>query len=75
MAFRDDVHKRARGKCECTMKGCNHHTGRCSAKLRGAWEMHRITVGGPYTLSNMKAICQTCTATHRTMAEASRWAV
>lgn len=44
--LRNDVHKRAGGVCECTMKGCSHHTGRCTAVLRGPWEVHRITAGG-----------------------------
>ena len=62
MALRDDVYKRAGGKCECTMSICSHHSGRCSAMLRlnSGWELHRITAGGPYTLSNVKAICQAC---------------
>ena len=29
-------------------------------QTRGAWEAHRITAGGTYTLSNLKAMCQTC---------------
>ena len=60
MAFRDDVYNQAGGKCQCTMKSCSHHSGRCSAMLRGEWEIHRITAGGPYTLSNVEAVCQTC---------------
>ena len=60
MAIREDVFKRAGGKCECTMKTCGHHIGRCSAVLRGEWEVHRIAAGGSYTLSNVIATCQTC---------------
>jgi hypothetical protein len=60
MAFRDDVYARANGKCECTMKICGHHTGRCNAMLHGEWEIHRVTAGGPYVLSNVVAMCQTC---------------
>jgi hypothetical protein len=60
MAIREDVYKRAGGKCECTMKSCSHHTGRCNAQLRGEREVHRVTAGGPYTLSNVIAMCQTC---------------
>jgi len=60
MAIREDVYKRAGGKCECTMKTCSHHAGRCSAILRGEWEVHRLTAGGPYVLSNVIAMCQTC---------------
>ena len=60
MGIREDVHKRAGGKCECTMTRCSQHTGRCGVMLRGEWEIHRINAGGPYTLSNVKAMCQTC---------------
>lgn len=59
MAFRDDVYNRAGGRCECKMKTCDH-SGRCPAMLRGEWEIHRITAGGPYTLSNVVAMCQSC---------------
>jgi len=75
MAFRDDVHKRARGKCECAMKVCTQHTGRCSATLRGAWEVHRITAGGPYTLSDVMAMCQKCHRNARAMDVAGRGTV
>lgn len=60
MSIRDDVYKRAGGKCECRMAVCSHHSGRCSAMLRGEWEIHRINAGGPYTLSNVVAMCQSC---------------
>jgi hypothetical protein len=60
MAFRDDVYRRAGGKCQCTMKVCAHHTGRCTATLRGAWGIHRLRAGGSYTLSGVKAMCQRC---------------
>ena len=60
MALRDDVYARAGGRCECTMKVCPRHIGRCTARLRGPWEMHRRTAGGSYTLSNVVAMCQTC---------------
>ena len=59
MGIREDVYARAGGRCECTMRSCGH-TGRCSAMLRGEWEIHRLTAGGPYTLSNVVALCQTC---------------
>ena len=59
MALREDVFARAGGRCECTMKNCGH-TGRCSAMLRGEWEIHRINAGGAYTLSNVIGMCQTC---------------
>ena len=57
---KEDLYKRAGGKCECTMSKCSHHTGRCNAMLRGAWEAHRVTAGGAYTLSNLIAMCQIC---------------
>ncbi len=58
--LRDEVHQRAGGQCECRMTICNHHTGRCKAMLRGAWEVHRIRAGGAYTLSNSVGMCQRC---------------
>lgn len=57
--LRDDVYKRAKGKCECEMKLCGH-SGRCAADLRGSWEVHRPTAGGPYALSVVIGMCQTC---------------
>lgn len=58
-AEREAAYRRAGGKCECTMVRCGHG-GRCNAMLRGAWELHRITAGGSYALSNVVAMCQTC---------------
>lgn len=52
--------KRANGKCECTMKTCKQHTGRCNADLRGDWAVHHVTAGGPDTLSNALGMCQIC---------------
>ena len=60
MTFREDVRRRAASLCECTMKGCLHHTGRCHALLRGEWDVHRIRAGGEYILSNVVAMCQSC---------------
>ena len=60
MAFRDDLFNQASGRCQCTMKTCSHHTGRCNAMLRGGWELHRTTAGGAYTLSGTTAMCQRC---------------
>jgi hypothetical protein len=60
MSIRDDVYDRAGGKCECRMKTCGNHTGRCNAMLRGEWEVHRLTAGGPYTLGNVLGMCKTC---------------
>lgn len=59
MALRDDVFKRAGGRCECTMKVCGHE-GRCPAVLRGEWEVHRRIAGGDYTLSQVLGMCQLC---------------
>lgn len=60
MGIREDVFARANGQCECTMQ-CSHHAGkRCPHQLRGEWEVHRLTAGGAYTLSNVKGLCQTC---------------
>ncbi len=60
MTFRDDVFNRAVGRCQCTMKTCSHHTGRCDAMLLDDWEIHRTTAGGAHTLSGMEAMCQRC---------------
>jgi len=60
VALRDEVYRRAGGRCECTMVTCSHHSGRCNVVLRGEWEVHHVTAGGPDTLSNVKAMCQTC---------------
>lgn len=57
---RDALFRRAGGRCECTMTRCSNHSGRCTAMLRGPWEAHRITAGGAYVLSNLKAMCQIC---------------
>ena len=60
MAFRDDVFNRAGGLCQCTMKTCSHHTGRCNAMLRDDWEIHRTTAGCTYNLSDVEAMCPRC---------------
>ena len=57
---REDAYKRADGLCECTMRTCNHHTGRCDAALSSHWELHRISTDGGYTINNVIAICETC---------------
>jgi 5-methylcytosine-specific restriction endonuclease McrA len=59
MGLREDVFKRSGGKCECAMTSCGHK-GRCGALLRGEWEIHHITAGGPDALSNVKGMCQVC---------------
>lgn len=58
--LRDDIYHRAGGRCECEMKTCGDHKGRCTRILRGAWEVHRITAGGAYTMSNVIGMCQEC---------------
>ena len=61
--MREALHKRAKGQCECTMRVCQHHIAgtRCPRMLNvGHWEAHRINAGGPYVLSNLTAMCETC---------------
>ncbi len=53
------AYKRASGKCECTMMICSRHTGLCSVMLRGVREVHQLTAGVPYSLSNVVAVYQT----------------
>lgn len=61
MALREDIYTRAKGQCECTMKTCDHHTGRCTNLLRGSsWDLHRLTAGGAYVPSNVLAMCEQC---------------
>jgi hypothetical protein len=57
--LRDELYRRAGGKCECKMAACPH-VGRCNAMLRGEWEVHRLNAGGPYSASNCIAMCQSC---------------
>jgi hypothetical protein len=66
---RKALYKRAGGRCECTMRVCSHHPPgqMCPRKLAdGYWEAHRRTAGGPYTLSNLIAMCATCHKNTRT---------
>jgi len=65
MGLREDVRERAGGRCECTMTTCGHR-GRCKAMLRGEWELHRRSAGGPYTMSNVVGMCQMCHRNTRT---------
>ena len=58
--------QRAGGRCECTMKICPHHTGRCTTQLRGGWHAHHRTAGGPDNLGNLTAMCVTCHKNTRT---------
>ena len=58
---REALYKRAGGRCECRMKVCKDHSGRCTRKLKkGEWDAHRVTKGGEYTLSNLIAMCKSC---------------
>jgi len=60
MAFHEEVYRRARGQCECTMKTCGH-SGRCPATLRAhAWHVHHLTAGGADVLSNVLGLCKEC---------------
>ena len=59
-AVQDEVWKRAGGKCECTMTTCGH-MDRCNVALEAhKWHMHRLTAGGAYVASNIRALCIPC---------------
>jgi hypothetical protein len=67
MAFSQDVkdkaYRRAGGKCECDMKVCKSHTGRCNKSLANGWHAHHkhsVAGGGDDTLSNCQAMCVSC---------------
>jgi HNH endonuclease len=67
MAFsqttKEAAYRRAGGRCECTMRTCSHHTGRCNATLRGGWHAHHktsVAAGGDDDLGNCLAMCVTC---------------
>lgn len=64
--IRNNLYQRAGGKCECTMKICTHHTGRCNQNLGSNWEAHHRTAGGPDNLGNLIAMCATCHKNTRT---------
>ena len=59
-----DVWRRADGKCECRRAICEHHTGRCNARLeQHKWHAHHKTAvssGGSDVLSNCEALCVPC---------------
>lgn len=68
-ATKKELHRRAGGRCECTMRVCKHHPAgrRCPRGLAaGYWQAHRRSAGGPYTLSNLIAMCATCHKNTRT---------
>ena len=55
------LYQRAGGRCECEMKVCAHHTGRCTHQLRGSnWHAHHRSAGGGDHLGNLIAMCVTC---------------
>jgi hypothetical protein len=64
--IRKKLYKRAGGRCECTMKVCTHHIGRCTYKLNPGWEAHHRTAGGSDDLGNLIAMCATCHKNTRT---------
>ncbi|MCK5492626.1 MAG: HNH endonuclease [Candidatus Omnitrophica bacterium] len=64
---RKALYKRANGRCECTMKVCGDHSGRCHRGLSsGYWDAHHRVAGGSDTLSNLIAMCATCHKNTRT---------
>ena len=44
---KEALYQRARSRCECTMKTCVRHTGRCNAMLRGAWKRTGFALVAP----------------------------
>jgi len=68
-SLRQELFKRAGGRCECRMRVCKHHAlgARCTRNLvPGYWDAHHKTAGGPDTLSNLIAMCATCHKNTRT---------
>jgi hypothetical protein len=65
---RSALYKRAGGRCECTMRVCDHPAGqRCTRSLvTGYWDAHHRSATGGDTLSNLIAICATCHKNTRT---------
>ena len=57
--LREAVHRRAGGRCECSMVRCSH-VARCTALLRGEWGVQRLQAAGANVLSNVLGMCQTC---------------
>jgi len=64
MAISEETRKallqRAGGQCECTMQCPDHKGRRCPKMLRGGWEAHHRTAGGPDNLGNLIAMCADC---------------
>lgn len=64
--IKKDLHRRAGGRCECTMSICSHQ-GRCTRSLvSGYWDAHHQNANGPDTLGNLIAMCATCHKNTRT---------
>jgi len=65
---RKALYQRAGGRCECTMRVCDHHRAgyRCPHALNPGWEAHHRTAGGPDNLGNLIAMCVTCHKNTRT---------
>jgi hypothetical protein len=68
-ATKEALYQRAGGRCECTMRVCDHHRAgtRCQHGLAaGYWDAHHRVAGGPDTLGNLIAMCATCHKNTRT---------
>ena len=63
---RKELYQRAGGKCECNMKVCSHHSGRCNRQLGRNWQAHHRTAGGADHLGNLIAMCPECHRNTRT---------
>ena len=66
---RSELYSRAGGRCECTMRVCDHHRAgaRCPRGLVAPyWDAHHRSAGGPDTLGNLIAMCATCHKNTRT---------
>ena len=65
----DRAWSRASGRCECTLKVCEHY-GKCNKELdpqnkapEKEWEAHHIVsqdAGGPDSLDNCQILCVKC---------------
>ena len=66
-ATRKELYARAGGRCECTMRVCDHTGRRCSRGLStGYWDAHHRNASGPDTVGNLIAMCATCHKNTRT---------
>lgn len=64
---REALYKRAGGRCECEMRVCSHHTGRCFKPLVGSkWDAHHKVKGGSDDPGNLTAMCEACHKNTRT---------